>query len=198
MDEVWIRQLTHDDALFEHEWSNIFSRIHRFFEKCDENREQLNKEKLQVLNALIDYVLAEPNPEQSPINVKFFFVEKVVEKCAQEGLPPLRETMDIVHRILDRDNIANRWYLSVIEEFYFKFHLCQNLVSTESYDLIEKLLQSLMKHSFVDNQMDEKTADGWWRLCSQRFFSQISSDSNKLNFEHVMKAKRTVFQQIFR
>ncbi|CAF1495255.1 unnamed protein product [Rotaria sp. Silwood1] len=133
-----------------------------------------------------------------PTSAKFIFVEAVIEHCAREPLPSLSEIVRIVRRILDCEMIFNQWYLSSIEAFHLKFKLCQLLTSTLSYDLIESFLQSLKKHTFLNDQSDKITEENWQHYFSRRIFSPLSCDSNKLNDEKTMLAIRPIFQQIFR
>jgi hypothetical protein len=154
--------------------------------------------KVNALDAVVDYILAEPDPTIKFANVKSAFIETIVKRCAEEPIPSMLHIVRLVQRILDNKNIFNQWYLSAIEVFYFKFKLCQRLTAMKSYDLIESLLNSLLKHRFINDQCTNKTQTNWQAFLSQRLFSQLSCDSNKLNDESTMLAIRPKFQQIYR
>ncbi|CAF1253486.1 unnamed protein product [Rotaria sordida] len=198
MADEFIRQLTHDSKQFETEWANIFSRLGQLFIQCETENVDIEIFKIKALDAVVDYILAEPNPTIKPIFTKFAFVEAVIKHCASDPLPSLSEIVRIVRRILDCEIIFNQWYLSSIEAFHFKFQLCLRLTSTQSYNLIESLLQSLKKHTFLNDQSDKTTEENWKQYLSRRIFSPLSCDSNKLNDETTMLAMRQIFQQIFR
>ncbi|CAF3164295.1 unnamed protein product [Rotaria sp. Silwood2] len=198
MADEFIRQLTHDSNQFEKEWANIASRLDQLFRQCETENVDVEIFKVKALDAVVDYILAEPNPTVEQSCIKVIFVEAVIKHCASEPLPSLAEIVRIVRRILDCEMIFNQWYLSSIEAFHFKFQLCLCLTSTQSYNLIESLLQSLKKHTFLNDQSDKATEEKWQHYISRRIFSPLSCDSNKLNDETTMLAIRPIFQQIFR
>ena len=194
----FIQQLTHDEEEFEKRWSETYDQLNRLFNSLEEEDAGNETFKVKALDALVDYILAEPNLTLTQDHVKMIFVEKVVKHCAEEPSPSLTELVRLVRRILDRDNIFNQWYLSSIEAFHFKFELCKQLIATESFDLIQSFLESLQKHAFLNDQSDKSTEENWQQYLSQRMFSQLTSQSNKLNNETAMTAIRPTFQQILR
>jgi hypothetical protein len=65
-----ISQLTHDNDLFEEQWSDTFNHL--------ENTSISDDSKL-VLHALVDYILAEPI-DPLPCDVKYLFVTMIIEQ----------------------------------------------------------------------------------------------------------------------
>ena len=198
MADDFIRQLTHDDQEFEEQWSITFEQLRRHFDQFDEDDPELVKMKSRALDALVDYVQAEPNPSVKPISVKFIFVQLVAKHCAQDPVPSLAEVVRVACRILDSDAIYNAWHLAALEALHSTFRLCQRLTTAKSYDLIESFLRSLQRHAFLDDHADQGTQNSWQQYLSKHLFSGLCCDSNQLNDETTMIALRPLYQQIFR
>ena len=198
MAEDFIRQLTHDNAQFEEQWSAICSTMHRLPNYFEENQADAETSKVKVLDALVDFILAEPIAQQKPSSTKSIFVELLMKACADDPQPPLAELVRLVRRIIDQENIFNQWYWNSIEQFHFKFRFCEALRSAQSFDLIQLYLESYLKHSFFDDQASREVIAHWKQYFSRHLFSPLSCDSNKLNDEETMQALRTTLQQVFR
>jgi hypothetical protein len=162
------------------------------------NNNDIQDCKVKTLDAVVDYVLAEPITSIKPSYAKQALVEKIVKACADDPLPSLAEIVRIVRRVFDLPDIFNEWHLVCIEAFHYKFQLYERLSSTKSVDLIESFFQNLQKHSFLNGQVDKDIQEKWEQYLSRRLFSPLTMDTNKLNYEELVFVMRPAFQQIFR
>ena len=199
MSDEFLRQLTHDDDIFDKEWSITFHQIDHFFEESLKNSNDIISFKGKTIDAVVDYVLAEPITTTKPIYTKQLLVEKTLQLCAADDpFPSLGEIVRSLKRILDLPDIFNEWHLICIRAFHYKFQLCERLSSTKSTELVAAIFQSLKKHSFLNDQVSKDVEDKWQELLSRIIFSPLSMDSNKLNHEDLMLAMRPAFQEFFR
>ena len=199
MAEEFLRELTHDDQIFEDQWSKTCDNLHKLSQHFEEENVDVPKAKVKVLDALIDFILAEPIDGEKPIQTKFIFVELIVKDCSRDEIPSVDELVRLVRRIIDQKTIFNRWFLHLIEQFHFKFRLCEKLRTSQKFDLIQLYLESYLKHDFVDEEAkDNDVVEHWKQYFYQRIFSPLSCDSNKLNDEETVAAIRPTFQRIFR
>ena len=199
MVEEFFRELTHDNDLFDQQWSNVSDRLENvFFDDLHTNKNNPIGFKTKTLDCLVDYILAEPNPSEKKVYSKQLIVERILQVCADDSQPPLSEIVRVLRRIIDLPDIYNQWYLTCIQTFQYKFRLYEQLISSKSVDLIESILQSLEKHSFLNGQVDKQTEEHWTEYLSRRLFSPLTMDSNKLNREDLMLIMRPAFQKFFR
>ncbi|CAM4838547.1 unnamed protein product [Rotaria magnacalcarata] len=196
--DKFIRELTHDDELFEKQWPNTFDQLRKLYNEYEEKNIDMSSVKVEILDALIDYVFAESSNHSEPIYVKFAFIDNVVKTLTDDPLPPLDEMVRILRRILDTNNLFNKWYLACIEVLHYKLRIFERLSSTKSSDLIKSIFQSLEKHSFSNEQTDSATQEKWREFLSREMFSALLMDTNELNLEETMLVMRPVYQQLFR
>ncbi|CAF3075045.1 unnamed protein product [Rotaria sp. Silwood2] len=197
MDE-FIRQVTHDNELFEKQWPNIYDRLRKMFNEYEEKHTDISNFKIKVLDALVDYALAELTNDSEPLYVKVVFIEHTVKLLVNDPLPSLTDLVRILRRILDTNNIFHKWHLACIKTFYYEFQFGKRLSSTKSIELIELIFQSFQKHSFLNEQVDKQTQEQWQNFLSRQMFSSLSMDNNVLNREETMLAMRSAYQQLFR
>lgn len=198
MADEFIRQLPHDEQGLDKQWSEIFDKFSQLFNSNEGEDADVEIFKVKALDALVDYILAEPDPTVTQPYVKIALIENVMKHCAEDPMPSLPELVRLVQRILDREDVFNQWFLSSIEAFHFKFRLCENLITAQSFELVKSFLESLQRHTFLNDQVDKTTEANWQQYLSRRIFSPLTCDSNKLNDETAMVAIRPTFQQIFR
>ncbi|CAF5118482.1 unnamed protein product, partial [Rotaria magnacalcarata] len=196
--DKFIRELTHDDELFEKQWPNTFDQLRKLYNEYEEKNIDMSSVKVEILDALIDYVFAESSNHSEPIYVKFAFIDNVVKTLTDDPLPPLDEMVRILRRILDTNKLFNKWYLACIEVLHYKLRIFERLSSTKSSDLIKSIFQSLEKHSFSNEQTDSATQEKWREFLSREMFSALLMDTNELNLEETMLVMRPVYQQLFR
>lgn len=195
----FIRQLSHDDEIFEKEWSNTFDRIGRLLEDGLENSDDIINFKGKIIDATVDYAVAEPITSTKPVYTKQLLVEKVLHFCAADDpYPSLDDIVRHLKRILDLPDIFHEWYVICIRAFHYEFRLCERLSSTKSTELITGIFQSLEKHLFLNDQVSKDVEDKWRELLSRVMFSPLTMDRNKLNHEDLMLDMRPAFQAIFR
>ncbi len=174
MDEI-ISQLTHDNHLFEEQWSDLFSRI-----------EQVtipNDSKL-VLNALVDYILTEPI-DPSPCDVKYIFITMVIQQEISF------ETSDLINafiRILDSSR-TDQWSLNFLETIYRTFRIGERLSCQTNF--IEQILHSLQKKTLIFNSHEEN--ENWQKFLTEQLFSNSTDEKNILN-----QYNQTHFQEFYK
>lgn len=196
--EDFIRKLPHDNQIFEDQWPDTFSKIDKLFNEHENKNSDVIGFKVKVLDALVDYILAEPITNIEPSYVKLIFVEKIIKALVENPLPKLADLVRIFRRILDVNDIFNDWHLGCIKHFHYKFKLYEKLSSAKSADLIESIFQSLLKHPFSNKNTKKAIQDNWQEYLSRYMFSQLSMDSNVLNREETMITMRSVYQNFFR
>ena len=196
--DKFIEQLSHNNTLFEKQWPQTSDRLHQLFDDSNKNQIDISVVKVNALNALVDYVLAEPVASDQPTRLKFALVDEVTKRCANDPLPPFSDLVRIFQRLLDGNDIFNMWYLACIEAFYCKFRLGERLSSEPSIDLIESIFKSLQNHSFSNDKSNPEVRKKWQEFLSNRLFSTYATDSNRLNVEPTMLAMRSTFQQLYR
>ncbi|CAF3324886.1 unnamed protein product [Rotaria socialis] len=196
--DKFIRELTHDDELFEKQWPATFDQLRKLYNEYDEKNIDMSNVKVKILDALIDYAFAESSNHREPISVKFTFIDNVAKTLTDDPLPPLDEMVRILRRILDTNNLFNKWYLACIAVLHYKLKIFERLSSTKSSDLIESIFQSLEKQSFSNEQTDSATQEKWRNFLSREMFSALLTDTNELNIEETMLVMRPAYQQLFR
>ncbi|CAF4231914.1 unnamed protein product [Adineta steineri] len=149
MDDI-ILQLTHDNNLFQGQWSDIFIHV--------EKASISNNPKL-ILDVLADYVLTEPI-NSSPCNEKYTFVNLIIERLAESELSiDINDLVNIFTQTLDRSRI-DEWNLNFLQTIYQKFKIGTQLYLIPlKTNLIEQILQSLLKKTFIFNS--EENYDKW-------------------------------------
>jgi hypothetical protein len=187
MDE-FIRQLTHDNKLFQSEWNNINKRFQETSTSVGGN---------SILNALADYVIDEPQDEL-PCSIKFVFIKNIIKRIIKENL--LISISDIVQvflRVLDGYE-NGCWHLNFIETIYTEFNLgkclCSQPIQTH---LIELIFRSLEKKSFVNQIKDD---DKKWEvfLVKNVFYNSSTISLTTLNNKETMKIMRKDYQELYR
>ncbi|CAM4932112.1 unnamed protein product [Rotaria socialis] len=194
----YIQQLTHDNLLFENQWSKTLNQQIQFIDdlkKCNDDSLTL---KLNSLNAIIDYVLNEQSTKVEPISYKYEFVEMIIKQCCGDPRPSLEFIVHNLLRILETNNIFDRWHLACIKTHYYEFRLGAWLLMEPSIDLIESIFRGLQIHSFLNDEVDQQVQVQWEEFLSEKIFSKFSDNSNRLNEEEAMFAIRSSFQQLFR
>ncbi|CAF3091533.1 unnamed protein product [Rotaria sp. Silwood2] len=196
MADKFIQQLTHNNETFEQQWCSIAERLENLFNECNQKMKDIQGHKVKALDALADYVLSD-SPSLKPFNMKFLFIERVAMLCATEPQPVLADLVLILRRILDQPNIFNEWHFSFIEEIYKKFEIGTRLSEKPSKDLIESILKSLQKQSFLIESSYTECEDRWIDFFTYFMFSSGSYATNQLATEATMLAVRPAFQQFF-
>ncbi|CAF0844664.1 unnamed protein product [Rotaria sordida] len=186
MDEI-IKQLTHDNNLLEQQWSDIFSRI--------EEASIPNDSKL-ILNALVDYLLTEPI-DSLPCLLKYLLITMVIEQLIKKEVSiEINDLINVFIRILDSSRV-DRLYLKFLETIYKNFEIGERLCSTPiKTDLIEKILQSLQKKTFVFNSNED--TEKWETFLTQTIFSNSTNDMNILNKQDIIEEMKANFQQFYK
>ena len=184
--------------MFEKQWSQASDRLHQLSKDCSATNTDIPVFKVKTLNALVDYVLAEPAASPQPVHHKFVLIDEVAKTCASDPLPSVIDLVHIFRRALDTANIFDMWHLAFIEAFYCQFRLGERLSSGPSVDLIELIFKSLQNHSFSNENSNTEIQNKWQNFLSKRMFSTCTTDSNALNAEQTVLAMRSTFQQLYR
>jgi hypothetical protein len=187
MDE-FIRQLTHDNKLFQNEWNNI--------NKCLQET-SISVDGKSILNILADYVIDEPN-DILPCPMKFFCVQNIIKRIVKENLfIPIDEIVRVFTRVLD-EYVTGCWHLNFIETIYNEFNLAYSLCSIPpQMSLIELIFKSLQKKIFV-NQIKNDDQEWEFFLVNNVFYNDSSSNLSRLNNKEIMKVMRRPYQQLYR
>ena len=200
--DKFFHELTHNNDLFEKQWPQLSDRLRQLFDDSSSNgnRNQIDiiAFKVNVLNALVAYVLAEPVASDQPVRRKFTLVDEIAKRCASDPLPSFPDLVHIFQRLLDAADIFDMWHLACIEAFYCEFRLGECLSSGPSIDLIESIFKSLQKHSFSNDKSNPEVRKKWQEFLSNRMFSTYTTDSNRLNVEPTMFVMQSAFQQLYR
>lgn len=192
-----IQQLTHDNKKFEEQWYLTRDCLQESFDAWNEKQTNVQIYKVKALDALANYVLTD-SASLKPFHTKFIFIEHVVTLCSTEPQPALTDLVRILRRILDQPNIFNEWYFSMIEEIYKRFELGTKLSEKPSSDLIESILRSLQKQTFLNGNSYFECEDRWIEFFKKYMFSSGSSAENQLATEATMISMRPSFQQFFK
>lgn len=193
MDEEFIRHLSHDNQQLENEWPALFTQIQKFSFNGTEN--DLLVVKVKLLDALVDYVLADKEPMSQ---IKSTFLETIIESVLREQSPPLDELVRIFCRVFDVPNTNNLFNVAFIQAFFFKTRLGERLSKVPCVDLIDSILNSIEKHQFLDTDFDTKLFEKWEKLLTRGIFSPLTINTNKLNYEHMVTTMRSSFQRLYR
>jgi hypothetical protein len=187
MDE-FIRQLTHDNKLFQNQWNDINKRF-------QETSTSVGGKS--ILNALADYVIDEPH-ELLPCPIKFVCVQNIIKRIVKENLSiSIDEVVQVFTRVLD-GYVTGCWHLNFIETIYNEFNLAKSLCSIPpQMSLIEQIFTSLQKKSFV-NQIKDDDKKWEYFLVNNVFHNNSSSNLIRLNNKEVIKVMRRPYQQLYR
>ena len=183
MDE-FLRQLTHENDLFEQQWPDTFSTI---------EDSSIPNDPRRVLTALVDYV----REDQSTSDLKDLLISKVVHRLISDVESIAID--DLVHvftRCLENKR-NDPLSLHFLTEIYREFEL-GNRLSTLPWktNFIGQVLQSLQQQTFVF--ASEAIEEKWQELFTQYVFSCSITDDNILNNETMIKATPADFQAFFR
>lgn len=191
--EEYLRQLTHDNEQLATSWPKVFEQLHKLSIDIPDD-EQLSF-KVNTLNALVDYVLVDNEPL---VNHKVTFLESVLQKVSDKPLIPLEELVRILCRVLDVDDVNDEYNVVFLRRFYFQLALGERLSELPSVNLIESILTSLQKHSFLNGNFKDQMQEKWKELLSRGLFSPITSDRNKLNSDQTITHMRSQFQHFYK
>ena len=191
--EEYLRQLTHDNELFETSWPKVFGELHKLCIDIPDD-EQLSF-KVNTLNALVDYILVDNEPL---ITVKVTFFEKVFKEVLDEPLVPLEELVGIFCRVLEVDDVNDEYNVVFLRRFFAQFALGKRLSELPSVNLIESILISLQKHPFLNGHFKDQMHEKWKEFLSRGLFSPITSDRNKLNSDQTITHMRSQFQHFYK
>ncbi len=187
MDE-FIRELTHDNDVFQNQWNQI--------NKSSEGI-SISIEGKTVLNALADYVIDEPN-DRLPCSIKFDFIKNIIKRIIKENLSiPISDIVQVFLRVLDGYE-NGCWHLNFIELIYTEFNLgkclCSQPIQTH---LIEQIFKSIEKKTFVNEIKDH---DKKWQyfLVNNLFYQNSTISFTTLNNIEVMKLMRKDYQELYR
>ncbi|CAF1143141.1 unnamed protein product [Adineta steineri] len=181
-----ILQLTYDNNLFQEQWSDVFIHV--------EKASISNNPKL-ILNVLPDYVLTEPiNPLSC--NEKYRFVNLVIDRLIKNELSiDINDLVNIFTQTLDRSRI-DEWNLNFLQTIYQKFKIGTQLCLIPlKINLIEQILQSLLKKTFIFNS--EEDYEKWKQFLTQYIFSNSINDDNILNNQNIVTNMQTNFKQFY-
>jgi hypothetical protein len=189
MDAI-IKQLTHDNDLFDKQWPNTLTHLQQM---------PTASNVTLVMNALVDYVIAEPqNPPPCPN--KFLFIRVIVMLLVNNESTVVLDDLVLVDlvqaftRILDASS-TDHWHLNFLEATYERFRIGERLCSTTPLktELIEQILISLQNKTLACHiEEDEKK---WRQFLTKCIFSNWI---NALNNKQTMIAMRTAFQKFYR
>ncbi len=187
MDE-FIRQLTHDNKLFQNQWNDINKRF-------QETSTSVGGKS--ILNALADYVIDEPH-ELLPCPIKFVCVQNIIKRIVKENLSiPIDEIVRVFTRVLD-EYVTGCWHLNFIETIYTEFNLGKCLCSDPiEIHLIEQIFKSLEKKTFINEIKDH---DNRWKcfLINNLFYQNSTISFTTLNNIETMKIMRKSYQELYR
>jgi hypothetical protein len=186
MNEI-ILQLTHDNNLFEEQWSDTFTRI--------EEASIPNDSKV-VLNALADYVLSEPM-DPAPADVKYLLISMVIKQLVKnEACIEINELVNIFTRVLDASR-TDQWYLHFLQTIYRDFNIGEQLRSLPlKANLIEQILRSLQNKIFIFNSKEH--GEKWQTFLTKYVFSNSADNNNILNKQNIITNMQIVFQQFYK
>lgn len=191
--EDYLRQLTHENELFQTSWPEIFRQLHQLSVDIPD-AEQLSF-KVNTLNALVDYILVDKEPVT---NLKATFIETLLQKVSTEPLVPLEDLVRIFGRVLEVKDINDEYNVVFLRKFLYQFALGARLLELPSVNLIESILIYLQKHSFLDGDFKDKMQDKWKELLTRGIFSPITSDRNRLNNDQAITHMRSQFQHFYK
>jgi hypothetical protein len=189
----FIRQLPHDNQQLNNQWSGIFDKLHKLLKDIPEK--DLPDAKVKLLDALVDYILADTD---EVAQIKQTFVEVTIKTIKDDPLPSLTELVRIFCRVLDIPNTNNLLSLTFLKEIHYKFQLGKRLSVGPSVDLIDSIFISLQKHEFLNKDLGKNSQEQWKYFLSRAAFSPLSSDTNKFNEEKTMSQMTRSFQQLYR
>lgn len=185
MDDL-IRQLTHDEQQLEEQWPDVYSALHEA---------TIPDDAKLVLNALLDYVLAEPS-NASPSMIKETLVTLVIDLLHRSSAPmSTNDLVDVFTRAIDasRDDL---WSLHFAKALYDKLRIGKQLsepsVKTE---LVEQILQSVQKRTLIFDAKRELNA--WQSFLTGSVFSAASTDATNINQPVIIEEMKGTFQQFY-
>lgn len=183
MDE-FLRQLTHENDLFEQQWPDTFSTI---------DDSSIPNETRRVLTALVDYV----REDQSASDLKDLLITKVIHRLINDVESIAIDDLVYVFTRCLESKRNDPLTLHFLTEIYREFEL-GNRLSTLPWktNFIGQVLRSLQqqKFAFASEEIEEK----WQELFTRHVFSSSITDDNVLNNETMIKAAPADFQAFFR
>ena len=165
MDKI-ISQLTHDNDLFDEQWSNIYDRLQSI---------SLSTDGKPVLCGLVDYILADPI-DPPPDQIKYTFIQVIFRELDSDEIS--LDTVDLVNafiRVLQSPSIDS-WRLEFLTMLYKKFRIGERISSHASKD---QFLQEILQH--LQQQTFETHEDKWQTFLVEYLFSPLTDESNSLN-----------------
>ena len=189
--EEYLRQLTHDNELFEKSWPSIFDRVNQLSTGIADVDQMAFK--VNTLNALVDYVLADHEPV---IPFKITLLEMTMKKALDEPLPSLDELVRVFCRVLEVDDVNDEYNVLFLRKFYYQFSLGECLSALPSVNLIESIMACVQKHAFRKEDFKDAMQEKWKELLSRDLFSPITT-RNKFNNDETISKMRNQFQHFY-
>ncbi|UJR32768.1 hypothetical protein I4U23_020228 [Adineta vaga] len=182
----FIQQLTHDNDLFNDQWSDTFDRI---------KQESVSDDVKLVLNALGEYVLAESS-DQSSSELKYTFITMVIERMIRiDKSIEINDLLKIFTHVLEQAKI-DRWNLHFLQMIYERFQIGEQLCKIPlKTNLIEQILESFQKKIFTSISSSDEI--NWQRFLTQSVFSTSIDGRNILNKRNIITNMKTIFQQFY-
>ena len=162
--EQIISKLTHDNNLFNEQWSDIYDQLRSI---------PLPKNGRLVLHALVDYILDDP---PTPDDIKYHLIDLVLDQLDSSEIS--LDTPDLVKaftRVL-QSSCIDLWRLYFLTTIYQKFQIGERIFSHPSKeDFLKEILSNLQIQSFEIHE------EKWEILLTQNLFSPSTDESNALN-----------------
>lgn len=188
MDE-FIRQLPHENQLFQDQWPKNLTKLHKF---SLEDKKHCN---IKVLKAIFQYVHEEKVEFHM---IKGIFVRTTIEHLAEKETTDLESLVEIFARGFAELNCYHELTLIFIESIYGQFQIGARIASQNEKTLVEKIFTSLKRQNFHRDQFQKNLEEQWKHFLTRRLFSPITSDKNRLDSPEVMNMSTTSFQHLFK
>ncbi|CAF4876840.1 unnamed protein product [Rotaria socialis] len=138
--DKFIRQLTHNNEVFEKQWPEIYTNI---------NKATTSVGAKSVLNALVEYVIVEPR-DPPPSQMKLVLIQNVIKQLVNEKLPVILDDVIEAFTSVLAAHITDDWHVNFLAAIYQEFCLGASLYSIPSNShLIERIFKSLQKKKEV-------------------------------------------------
>lgn len=190
--EEYLRQLTHDNELFEKSWPSTFNQLSQLSQNVSDVDEV--SFKVNALNGLVDYLLADHEPMAIS---KVTFIEVMMNKVLGDPQPSLDELVSIFCRVLEVDDVNDEYNVIFLRKFFYHFSFGERLSALPSVNLIESIFTCLLKHPYRNEDFKDNMQEKWEELLARGLFSPISS-RNKLNNDQTIIHMQSQFQQFYR
>jgi hypothetical protein len=191
--DKFIRQLTHDDTELEQQWSQHFNRLYQ--ESINIPSDERSMYNIRVIEALIEYIQADREEHHEN---KCQYIRLIIEQSLEPLEVSLVDLIRLFCHAFNLSSITNPLNLILLETFYSKFRLGEQLSKHTSTNLIVNLFQSFQQQTFDDEHCPTNLKYRWTQLMARTIFSQIDTDKNKLNHSSIMQENRAGFQQFYR